>query len=258
METKNALRFVSTQQDAAHAGKEAALRKKKQAAYLNGLRKVGHDHLILTNKPSFTEEKRCPHCGQRTKKEQVRITKGWKVLTATVRHCEPCGADYITPAQFNALNRKMQKRAREQAGYSFIRPKNVACEFEEGKYLFIPRWMMDPQRFSHRALPARNDAYYDMTDEEYLWVKALYEPEDISVKLRPQSFLGAEGYSTAVPEAQRHRILARCAEKYGKNKVINQLRCSIRLRIRQKDGASRYEYALNTWRGDIWYVENKL
>lgn len=251
--------FVSVGNEEVRKTQKDTQDKEKRRQYFESLRKVEHNCLTLTNKPCFTEKRLCPHCQCFTQKERVKIVKDWKSLLAQVRNCKQCDTDYITPKQFYALNEKMQKIARECTGCSFIRPQNVECEYDGGdKYLFIPKWMLDFERFGKYALPKRNDEYYDMTDEEYLWVKMFYIPDEFPVKLRQRSFLSAEGYSANESESLRHRILARCVDKYGKNKVINQLKFNINLRIRQKGGESRYECALNIWRGDIWYVENEL
>ena len=231
--------------------------RKKNVSNAERLRKVDHCDLILTNKPCFTIENLCPHCNVPTQKEAVRINKGWKVLTAKIRHCEVCDADYITPAQFYAYNEKIQKRAREQTGYSFVEPQNVKCECDDdNRYLFIPKWMLYSSKFDEYNLPPRDDEYYDLTDEEYLWVKMSYGPEKFNIDLRQQSLLGAAGYSTGESEIRRHSILAKCVHEYGKGKVIRQLKVNINLRAGQKK--KNFGNAINIWRGDIWYVEHKL
>ena len=141
--------------------------------------------------------------------------------------------------------------------YSFVEPQNVKCECDDdNRYLFIPKWMLYSSKFDEYNLPPRDDEYYDLTDEEYLWVKMSYGPEKFHIDLRQQSFLGAAGYSTGESEIRRHSILAKCVHEYGKGKVIRQLKVNINLRAGQKN--KNFGNAINIWRGDIWYVEHKL
>ena len=107
-------------------------------------------------------------------------------------------------------------------------------------------------------MPPLSDKFYNMTEEEYRWVEGYYRPEEFEVELRKQSFLGAAGYSTNESETKRRSILKECVAKYGKRKVIGQIKYNIDLRLKQKNGNIRYQRAINTWRGDLWYTENKL
>lgn len=238
--------------------KQEILRKEKNKQYIESLREVPHYTLTLTNKPCFVKEHICPRCKQDTRKEHVKIVQYRKSLLAHVRHCERCDADFITPKQFCSIDEKASQKIYGDISYPFVRPKNIECEYQEGRYLFIPYSAIDSDRFSQYHLPPRNDEYYDMTDEEYLWVKTFYQPEEFTVPLRQKSFLGEAGYSTSESEIRRHNILARCVNEYGKNKVINQLKTNMNLRMKQKDGNIRYSKAINVWRGDIWYIENQL
>lgn len=237
---------------------ERLLQKEKSKQYFDSLREVLHDCIILTNKPCFINEHRCPCCLEKTKKEHVRISQRWKHLFANIYHCDRCDSDYITPVQFDHLCDKAAEKIRGNYSYPFISPLGMEIEFIDDKYLFIPEWATDFGKYDHHHLPPKGDNFYDMTDEEYAWVREYFQPEEFNAPLRKKSFLGEEGYSTTESEIRRHIILQRCVEKYGKSRVINQLKSNMKLRLKQKDGEQKYEQALNVWRSDIWYVENKL
>lgn len=238
--------------------KELLIQKEERKQYFNSLREVLHNCIILTNKPCFINEHRCPICFEKTKKEHVRISQHWKHLFANVFHCDRCDSDYITPVQFDHLCDKASEKIRGNYLYPFVSPLGMEIEFVDEKHLFIPEWATDFGKYDHHHLPPKGDDFYDMTDEEYAWVKEYFQPEEFNVPLRKKSFLGEEGYSTNESEIRRHIILQRCVEKYGKNRVINQLKSNMNLRLKQKDGELKYEQALNIWRSDIWYVENQL
>lgn len=236
---------------------EKAENRKK---YIEGLREVCHDQIILTNKSCFIKERRCPHCNEITKKEHVKITQHRKYILANIRHCNYCNADYITPVQFENINEKAGEIIRGYYQSPFVSPIGVSCEYQiaNANYLFIPEWALDFSIYDHRHLPPLGDDFYDMTAEEYLWVKMYYQPEEFTAQLKTKSFLSEAGYSTSESEIRRHKILAKCVNEYGKSRVISQLKFNINVRMKQKDGNQRYERALNIWRGDISYVENKL
>lgn len=232
---------------------------KKRRQYIEGLREVCNNTIILSNKPRFVGERFCPRCQKKTVSEHVKIIQGDKFLFANIRHCGLCNADYITPEQFISLCSKASKVIRGFYLTPFVSPENVYCETQEhDKFLFIPQWAIDSEKYDQYHLPPRGDEFYDMTDAEYLWVRTLYQPEAFDVVLRPKSFLGEAGYSTSESETRRHKILEECVNKYGKNKVINQINTTLSLRMKQKNGSKRFEHAINVWRGDIWYIENKL
>lgn len=231
----------------------------KRKQYFDGLREISHDSIVLTNKLCYIQEKKCPHCRQKIHKEHVKIAQRRKFLCANIGHCSNCNRDYITPEQFYVLCEKAKIRIKGYYREPFVSPVNIDCEFQDdNKYFFIPQWAVDFKKFDQNHLPPHGDDFYNMTDEEYVWVKTLYQPEEFPVTLRQKSFLGEAGYSTSESETRRRDILARCVAKYGKNKVVNQLRVNMDLRLKQKNGAARYERALNIWRGDIWYVEKRL
>lgn len=231
----------------------------KNRKYIEDLREVEHNCIILTNKNCFISENKCPCCHEKTKKEYVKIIQYRKFLLANVRHCSHCDFDYISPEQFERIREKASSKIRGYYRGTFVFPVEIECEYQEdGKYLYIPKWALDFEKYDHHHLPPRGDTFYDMTDEEYRWVVSYHQPEDFSVQLRHKSFLGEAGYSTSESEVRRHNILKTCVSEYGKSRVINQLKSNMNLRIKQKDGDVRYAHALNIWREDIWWVENEL
>lgn len=235
-------------------------RVEKNREYVAGLRDVEHDSIILTNKPCFVKEHKCPNCNGATKKEHVKIKQRWKFVLANVRYCEQCDFEYITPQQLENICEKADKKLRGEYRHPFVSPLGMQCEFKDDDYkcLFIPEWALDISKYDHHHLPPIGDAFYDMSAEEYLWVKDYYQPEEFQGKLRQKSFLGEAGYSANESEVRRHSILKRCVEEYGKDRVIYQIKSNMNMRLRQKDGEIRYANALNVWRGDILFVENKL
>ncbi|MEE1125177.1 MAG: hypothetical protein U0L18_04475 [Acutalibacteraceae bacterium] len=258
-------RFIDIEEENKEENKEAERirleKKEKFQKYTEGLREVLYDHLVMTNKSCFIKEHMCPICRNITKKENIKITQNQKFLLANIRHCEYCNNDYITPEQFRFLCDKAKSKIRGFYHEPFIFPKNVICKLENtfgNQYLFIPEWALDFEKYDHHNLPPKGDKLYDMTNDEYLWVKMYYQPDEFPVKLRQKSILGEAGYSANESRNRRHIILAKCVKKYGKSRVINQLKSNINLRIKQKDGNIRYAKALNTWRGDITFVENEL
>lgn len=238
--------------------KQERLRKEQFMKYIEGLREVSYNAPILTNKPCFTKESLCPRCKKPTKKENVKIVQYEKFLLDSIRYCEYCKDYYISPKQIYAIEKKASRKIYGEAFHPFVRPQNVECEYQGEQDLFIPKSAIDFDKFSQYVLPPRGDGDYDMTDEEYMWVKTLYQPEEFSVPLREKSFLAEAGYSTSESEIRRRNILAKCVSEHGKSRVIDQLKTNINLRTRQKDGNVRYANALNIWRGDIWYIENML
>ena len=229
----------------------------KYRKYIEGLRQVVYTDITITNTPSYIENNSCPICNVPTKKETIKVMdlKGRKYVLAKIRHCSHCNRDYISPAQFHDIHSK----SRSLFSTFYCRFRNVS--FERGdncEYLFIPIWALDCDKYNHHKLPPKGDSLYQMTDEEYLWVKWYHEPEEFQVQLRAKSFLGEAGYSTTESEIKRHGILERSVKEFGKDRVIFQLKSNMNMRLRQKDGEIRYANALNVWRGDIWYVENKL
>lgn len=239
------------------------LQKEKKQQYIDGLNGVPNNGIILTNKSCFVHEGKCPRCQVRTQKEHVKIEQEWRrpFLLANLKRCPTCGTYYITPVQFYKLEEKADEKIHGRRPFPFVRPSNVDCEYkEDGTFLFMPSAKVNYQKYDENHLPPRDDLYYDMTDEEYNWLKMLYLPleEEFPVQLRAKSFLGEAGYSTSESESRRHRILAQCVANHGKSRVINQLKSNMNLRMKQKNGNVRYANAINIWRGDIWFVEHKL
>lgn len=238
-----------------------AVQTEKFKKYVEGLRAINHDSIILTNKSCFIQEHRCPICQDITKKESVKITQHRKYVVSNVRHCSRCDFDFVSSAELYKIDKKASKVVKGRYNTPFISPVDIRCEYQSlDKYLFIPRWTLDLAKYDYHKLPPHGDAFYDMTSEEYAWVIEYHQPIDMDfpVQLRAKSFLGEAGYSTGESEIRRHAILERCVQEHGKWKVINQLKSNMNIRLNQKNGAIRYANALNIWRSDISYVENKL
>lgn len=229
----------------------------KRRKYAESLRGLPDNSLIVTNKPCFVLERACPHCRQKTRKEHVRIIGDRGYLLSNVYRCTDCNSDYVTPGQFLRIREKAAIKESRNYFINFnIVPQNVSQEYVGDECLFILNCAFD-EKYSRRHLPPRSDEYYDMTENEYEWVKRLYA-SDFPVQLRQKSFLSEAGYSTNESEYRRRKALARCVDEYGKSKVINQLKINMNLRLKQENGSVRYANALAVWRGDIWYVEHEL
>lgn len=236
-------------------------KEERHKQYIDNLREVDHSSIILTNKLCFINEHRCPSCQYLTKKEYVKIAQRRKYVLSNVRHCSRCGFDYISPEEFYKIDQKANKVIKGRYDTPFISPVDTRCQYQRlDKYLFIPRWALDINKYDYHKLPPRGDAFYDMTTEEYAWVIEYHQPIDLEfpVQLRAKSFLGEAGYSTGESEIRRRAVLGKCVQEHGKWKVINQLKSNMNIRLKQKNGSTRYANAINIWRSDIWYVENKL
>lgn len=239
-------------------------KKERQRKYFDSLPEILHDRIVLTNKPRFIKEHKCPYCGQAVKLKHVKIVHHNMVdptvtfLFTKINSCENCNTHFITPKQFDFICEKACKKIRRYFRGPFVAPVNIDIEYNsEYGNLFIPKWAFDSDKYDRHHLPPRGDELYDMTDEEYQRVVEFHQPE-YPVQLRPKSFLGEAGYSTNESEIQRYRILAKCVAEYGKSKVINQIKNTMDRCIKQKNGSIKYQRAINIWRGDILYVENKL
>lgn len=225
--------------------------------YLTTLREVDNTDITLSNKSCFLEQQCCPNCFKKTTKEHVKITQGKKYIVGHVRHCQYCDLDLIAPKQFYTLCAKAEQVIHGYFHSPFIIPIGINCEHKESdEYLFIPEEAMDSGKYNHRNMPSRFGKFYDMTDEEYNWLRIYYLPAEFP--LRAKSFLSEAGYSTNESEVRRRSILLKCVSEHGKAKVIKQLKSNMNLRMRQKDGIIRYANAINIWRSDILYVETKL
>lgn len=234
-------------------------RAAKYKQYIEGLRAVPYDSIVLTNKPYVINDNKCPQCYQALKSDHVKIIQRRKYLVVKLKTCNRCGKDYITPQEYDSICAKAHEKIRGHFHKPFIFPVNVRREEgENNKSLFIPTWAYDCIKYNYHHMPPLSDKFYNMTEEEYRWVEGYYRPEEFEVELRKQSFLGAAGYSTNESETKRRSILKECVAKYGKRKVIGQIKYNIDLRLKQKNGNIRYQRAINTWRGDLWYTENKL
>lgn len=226
--------------------------------YIDSLREVPYNKVVLTNKSCFIDDKRCPHCKEKAKKEHVKIKQDRKYVMTNVWHCSTCDTDYISPAQFEQIYKKARDVIRGFYWGAFVSPVDIRCEWsKDGGYLCIPDWALDVDKYDRKHLPPHGDAFYDMTDEEYSWVVSFYQPEEFLVQLRKKSFLAEAGYSTSETEIRRHNILEKCINEHGKSKVINQLKSNMNLRMKQKDGNTRYQHALNIWRSDIHWIKTR-
>lgn len=249
----------TTQEEKKRARQLRLEKAEQQKQYIESLRNISYNAVVLSNKDSFVREKRCPRCLEKVEKEHAKIIQGHNYILANVWHCNHCDSDYITPAQFTKIYQKAMDMIRGFYWGAFVSPMGIEChQNEDGKYLCIPQWALDIDKYDRHHLPPRGDAYYDMTDEEYSWVMSFYQPEEFLVPLRKKSFLAEAGYSTSESEIRRHNILEKCVKEYGKSKVINQLKSNISLRSKQKNGSIRYQRAINIWHGDMWFVENEL
>lgn len=221
------------------------------------------DKITLTNKWCFLEEQKCPCCGEKTIKESSKVLylwgKGYQYVLANVRYCKQCSLNYVTPQQFLKICDKAKVKLFDFDRGLFLVSTKIGFSIEkiDGKDCFIPDWAFG-DKYDRYNLPPQGNQFYDMTDEEYLWIKDMYKTEDFSDRFRSKSFLGEAGYSTSESEVRRHKILATCVEKYGKGKVLAQLKSNMNMRIKQKDGSERFAHALNVWRGDISYVEKSF
>ena len=169
-------------------------RAEKYKQYVEGLRTVPHDSIVLTNKPHFINENKCPRCYETLKTEHIKITQHRKFLLAKLKHCSHCETDYIAQQQFDSICTKAHEKIRGHFHEPFISPAGIRCEEgDDGKYLFIPEWALDFTKYDHHHMPPKGDGFYDMTDEEYHWVRLFYQPEEFSVQLRQKSFLGEAG-----------------------------------------------------------------
>lgn len=254
---KSAEAANNCQESRAQQRKERLLKIEKNKEYIEHLRYVEHNSVILSNKPIFLSENKCPICRNGVKKENIKLRyyNGRYVLTS-VKRCNLCNSDYITPNQFYAIRKKALKLFDIAP---FVYPVNIYAEhIGDDKYLFLLHDVYNKDIYDLKHLPPRADKYYDMSDEEYNWVKSVYEPEEYIQNLRPKSFLGEAGYSTNESEKRRQVILQKCVSEYGKSKVIHQIKSNMNNCLRQKNGSVRYQRALNIWRHDINYITNHL
>ena len=103
----------------------------KHRQYIESLRVIAHDEIILTNKLCFIKENRCPECNNITRKEYVKIQQRWKYVLANVRCCSRCGFEYITPSQFFDICEKAKKVIRGNYRRPFISPINIQYELND-------------------------------------------------------------------------------------------------------------------------------
>lgn len=259
MDTKKKIRVVEEIKWVCYeeVQKEKARREEECRKFLKNLRTVECHNPILTNKPQFLRERRCPHCNHLTKKETVKIKRGTnqKYLVTDLWHCKQCNVDYIDLEQMNILDNKAKEELGKSVRCPIISPQNTSIERSyEGKTLFIPQYALNSRKYNKNNLPPRINEYYDMSEGEYDWVKSYFATDMFSGRLKTQSFLGAAGYFTYVSEVRRHQILKECAEEYGKNKVIKQITSNMNLKLNQVNGSVKYAKAIRIWRDDLSYV----
>ena len=80
--------------------------------YFDDLREVYSDCIVLSNKPSFIAEHKCPNCQDIPQKEYVKISQRGKFILFNIRSCKTCGFDYITPTQLYGIDDKARRKVR--------------------------------------------------------------------------------------------------------------------------------------------------
>ena len=190
----------------------------------------------------------CPFCRSVMSREFINIPvvdiNGDLIQYSTemVRFCHKCRKAFITKDMAVHILSQINDISKDQ---KTIKVENVTIQWDHNdkKYSFIPTsdnsWDI--------YFPARDYERFSSRDDT-----------SAEMELNSQSFLGKMGYSASESETRRRTILAKCVAEYGKHKVLQQLRFNMDMRLKQKDGAIRYQRAINVWRGDIWFVENKL
>ena len=214
----------------------------------NTIRPTGLKAQIYLSNTYSAANNICPFCRSVMSREDINIPviemtgDSYRHDTEKVRFCYKCRKAFITKEMALYILSKINDSLKDQ---KTIKVENVTIQWDEdnNKYLFNPT--------SENSW----DIFFPSRDYEKVSVR---DDTPAEMELNQQSFLGAMGYSTNESEARRRIILVKCVTEFGKSRVLQQLRFNMDMRLKQKDGATRYQRAINAWRGDIWYVENKL
>lgn len=232
---------------------------------------VETNEIILTNKSLFVNERKCPDCQTRVAKKYVSILHSTVYLQRCYKfrgslfYCPSCSHFYLSKSQLEKLNDKALDIMPKGTPYPFVKPGNVKIDEAQAEgnrnihnFKYIPLEMLNFEKYDRWNPPPKCNKYYDPTNEEYEWILGYYEPESPFVgNLKSKSFLGEAGYSTTEPEKYRKRILDQCVSKYGKAKVIKQIKFNITQRSNQQNGEIKYAHAISIWLSDISYIEVK-
>lgn len=78
-------------------------------------------------------------------------------------------------------------------------------------------------------------------------------------RLAARSELTELGYNVrTMDRPQRWRVLLHAVDEFGLNHVVWRLEGNIALRLKQKDGATKYAYAISEWRHDLDRLRTEL
>ena len=224
--------------------------------------------LFLANKRRFVEERLCPKCFRKLKKEYVGIKmfdKGGYVCS-NIYSCEICKQDYVSPEMLEKIYNKAQNKFNRS---SFYLPDNIHIFWGNSNYWFYtPYYYKDTENYDIRNLPPQQTMYYDLDDDEYncfidFYVKYNfknlqnnnYEYPEFDGILNDKSVLKKHGYSIKLLNHERRMILKKCISLYGIDKVLQILNFNINMRRSQENGESKFATALSVWRKDIEFIE---
>ena len=233
--------------------------KKRQNSFpppVNGIQRLAlpSSEVMLTNKECFIVDSCCPICYNPTQSIEAKFEAPFSYwLYRTLQYCEKCKRYYLSRAEYKQLLSDAVVKF-PNAPKPFFLPGNI--QNESG--LFIPKALIDKDKYDRWHLPAPLDKYYDPSDEEYNWIVRYYLPkQSFNAKPKSESILGERGYSVKVHDEKRKSILKECIQIHGEEKVLKQLHLNIEWRMKQRNGEIRFAQSIAIWNNDIMYIEGK-
>lgn len=150
-------------------GNDKAARVTRKAEYQGrtDIPTITSEQILLTNRPAFIQENRCPQCGEPVRQREVYVrgryenqTYGWCGYTKALRFCCRCECYYISP---DVLSEKNHFVRLERFVKDYIWPSNVRriIHLVSHTPIYVPGYKYDADEKHQRA-----GSLYDVPQED--------------------------------------------------------------------------------------------
>ena len=196
----------------------------------------------------------CPICNSQLAPSKFNVpfyysTEQFKSLYITnTMTCIECGMNYISTKEILRLLHRANKSRRSREILTMRAHNTVIKSKRDNSFYFYP---VINGGVARKRLPNN----HPFLEQQRKTIPPGSQPLTYQSQLAEESFLFQMGYTTKIDIQERHAVLHKAIDQFGKRRVIDHLRFLIDMRRNsQKD----YMQAISIWSEDIEYIIHQL
>ena len=212
------------------------------------------DNFSVIKDSLYTSIGSCPICNCRLAPSKFNVpvyysTDRFKSLYIThTMTCMGCGMNYISTREILHLLHRANKSRRSRETLTLRAHNTVIKSKRDNSFYFYP---VINGGVSRKRLPNN----HPFLEKQRKTIPPNSQPLTYQSQLAEESFLFQMGYTTKIDIQERHAVLHKAIDQFGKRRVIDHLRFLIDMRRNsQKD----YMQAISIWSEDIEYIIHQL